>query len=242
VAERRAAEHLKENVLLKLRPNPKRIVFLDTEFTHLDPDRREVWEIAAIIRDPGMPEIEVEWQIRPDLRFADPNALKIGGYYERCLLQDHSPGDAVIIVDPDHAEPGAGETIEYEKRRTTAREIAAQLAPALCRATIFAGVPKADELTLERFLADHGQAWTAEHRTHCVRTLGLGYLLGRRAERVIRLGVEPHPAGVPPFPWDPKELAATVGVPLPAQAHRALADARWAADQFDVIFAGNEIV
>jgi hypothetical protein len=228
--------------LLSLRPNPKRIVFLDTEFTHLDLDRREVWEIAAIIRDPGEPPIEVEWQIRPDLRFADPNALRVAGYYERCLIQDHRVGDAVVICDPDFAEPREGEAIEYEKRRTTAGEIAAQLAPALCRATVFAGVPKADELTLERFFADHGQAWTAEHRTHCIRTLGLGYLLGRRAERIIRLGAEPHPDGVPPFPWDPKELSTTLGVPLPVQAHRALADARWAAAQFDVIFAGNEIV
>jgi hypothetical protein len=227
--------------LLKLAPNPNRIVFLDTEFTHLDLRRRKVWEIGGIIRDPGQPHIEFEWQIRPDLYAADPAALRIGGYYERFLLQDHPVGDAIIITDPDCPEPAPGEDIDYEKRKTTAAEIAAQLAPVLSRATIIAGVPKADEDTISEFLADHGQALTAEHRTHCIRTLVLGYLLGRRAERIIRLGVEPHPAGVPDFPWDPKELSTTVGVRLPAKAHRALVDARWASDQFDVIFAGNTV-
>ena len=227
--------------MLKLAPNPKRIVFLDTEFTTLDKYRREVWEIGGIVRDPGQPDIEFEWQIRPDLRFADPAALRIAGYYERFRLQDHPVGDAVIICDPDFPEPGEGEPLDYEKRRTTVHEIAGQLAPMLSRATIIAGVPKADEDTLERFLADHGQAFTAEHRTHCARTLALGYLLGRRAERIIQLGEEPHPAAVPDFPWIPKELAETLGVPLPDGAHRALVDARWAKNQFDAIFAGNSI-
>lgn len=224
-----------------MKPNPQRIVFLDTEFTHLDTELRQVWEIGGIIRDPGCPDVEFEWQIRPDLRRADPNALRIGGYYDRFLLHDFPVGAGIIVVDPDFPEPEPDEKIDLVSRQTTATLVAEQLAPMLARATIIAGVPKADEETLHRFLADHGQAYTAEHRTHCIRTLVLGYLLGRRAEHIVRQGADPSLAAVPAFPWDPKELADAVGVPQPEKAHRALVDARWASDQFDVLFAGNTI-
>ncbi len=231
--------------MLRLPPCPSRIVFIDTEFTTIDKERRQVWEIGGIIREPGRADIEFEWQIRPDLTGADPASVRIARYYERCLVKDQMVGDGVIIVDQDYCDPGDAGVIDYA-RRITAREIAAQLAPILNGATLIGGVPSADETTLELFLPAHGQILAAEHRLHCVRTMALGYLLGCRAERQAQAretGADPQPFAVPTFPWSPKDLAEAVGVPLPppGKAHRALVDARWARDVVDALFGGTDL-
>lgn len=84
------------------------LVFLDSETTSLRPDRR-IWELAAIRRRAGAldstHDVTHVWQIDTedlDLGNADPNSLKIGGFYER-----HSP-----------IQPGwpAGKPVHSEKR------------------------------------------------------------------------------------------------------------------------------
>lgn len=65
------------------------LCFVDCETTGLDPDRHEVWEVAIIRahhNDDGSGlVIEDEWQafLPVDLTRADPNALRIGRYYQR---------------------------------------------------------------------------------------------------------------------------------------------------------------
>ena len=55
------------------------VLFIDTETTGLDPDRHEMWDLA-IIDASGR---EFVYHFRPNLRAADPMALRIGQYYER---------------------------------------------------------------------------------------------------------------------------------------------------------------
>lgn len=57
------------------------VVFLDVETTGLDPKRHRIWEIGLI--DDGQ---EHSWYLNPDmieLQDADPNALRITGFYDR---------------------------------------------------------------------------------------------------------------------------------------------------------------
>jgi len=55
-------------------------VYLDTETTGLDPDRHEIWELAYAV-DNGRIESGVMFH---SLRHADPKALAMNGYWERC--------------------------------------------------------------------------------------------------------------------------------------------------------------
>lgn len=58
------------------------VVFVDTETTGLDPDRHEIWEVAAIYWG-GESWIERAWQLPVDLGRADSMALKIGRFHQR---------------------------------------------------------------------------------------------------------------------------------------------------------------
>ena len=56
-------------------------VFVDIETTGLDVDRHEIWEVGVILeRNVGW---ERRWFLPVDLGKADPEALRIGGFYDR---------------------------------------------------------------------------------------------------------------------------------------------------------------
>lgn len=214
-------------------PVAGRIVFVDTEFTTLDREQREVWEIGMIIRDPGQPRIEVEWQLRPDLTHASGDSLRIGRYYERNRVRGHKVGTAAVIVGPGFEELTGDEEIDtsrtYWARLTTADEVAVQVARTLENAFLVGAIIGADELALDLFLRRHGQILPHHYRVRCIESMALGYLLGRNAER--ELDETNHVGGmieVPPPPWDTKVLFRGCGVdPNPDRlAHRALVDAR----------------
>lgn len=230
--------------MFNIRPVPGRIAFVDTEFTTLDKLDRELWEGAVIVRDPGQPDVEYEWQVRPYLNSASPDSLRIGRYYQRCRVADQEPGYGVAIVGPDLPELGPDDDLHAGKRvdgrKVSAAEIAVTLARMLDGAYLVGKVVSADELTLERFLRRWGQCLTNHYRIRCVETMAHSYLLGRVAE-MCRQGRGEEAAAlaeqIPPPPWDPKILDRLVGVePLAeGQAHRALADARYARDVWDAI-------
>ena len=62
--------------------NERRLIFLDTETTHLHPKIRRAWDVAYIIREGGQ-DSEHQSFIDVDLSEADPMSLKIGRYWER---------------------------------------------------------------------------------------------------------------------------------------------------------------
>lgn len=232
--------------MLKFIPVPGRIVFLDTEFTTLDKRRREVWEIAAIIRDPGgAPDVEVEWQIRPDLTDASPDSLRIGRYYERNRVQDQPVGAAVMTYHPELGEISDVGVDDMAYRVGTAETVAAALAPMLSGAYLVGAVVSADETALDPFMTRYGQSLAHHYRLRCVETLALGYLHGLRAERATVPGrEESHEtlvAEIPAPPWSTATLSRLCGVEPPSKekAHRALVDARWARDLWDAVHAGR---
>ncbi len=227
---------------MKFRPVDGRIVFLDTEFTTLDRTRREVWEIGAIVRDPGQPDdVEVEWQIRPDLTGASPESLRIGKYYERNLIQAHPVGTSLVTVDPEQGGITDADAEVKGWRLGTAEEVAAALAPMLSGAYLVGAVVSADELVLAPFMTRWGQSLAHHYRLRCVETLALGYLHGLRAEREAAPGrahlLQQLVEQIPRPPWDTQTLSRMVGVEPPPKetAHRALVDARWARDIWDAV-------
>lgn len=226
--------------MFNMSPVDGRIVFTDTEFTTLDRGGRQVWEIGAVVRDPGKEDVEVEWQIRPDLTHASPDSLRIGRYYRRNRVLDRQPGTAVTIVGPGLPEVRPGDPLPGE-RFVSCVTVAACLAAMVDGATVVGAVISADDLALHEFMRINGQLWTPHYRIRCVETLALGFVHGLVAERYSGPGrqvdVDVLVDAIPPAPYDPKTLSRLVGVdPPPEEQHRALVDARWARDVWDAVF------
>jgi DNA polymerase III epsilon subunit-like protein len=61
-----------------------RLISLDTETTGTDPARHEVWELAAVIREPDGTEVEYARLLTlSNLDDADPKALEVGDFMHR---------------------------------------------------------------------------------------------------------------------------------------------------------------
>lgn len=208
-----------------------RIVFCDTEFTTLYNQQRELWEGALIIRDPGKRDVEFVWQVRPDLTYASPDSLRIGGYYRRNRLIGHGVDTGLIITcAPKFPELDPGDLVQ-PARLTTAAAIAAQVAPALDNVILVCAVPDADNLALGRWLGRHGQVLTGHYRLKCIETMMQGYLLGQ--SRLSGAAAEPF---LTEPPYDPKPMYEALGVPLlGAKAHNAMHDCRQVRDAWDVV-------
>ncbi len=219
-------------------PVDGRIVFGDTEFTTLYDNTRELWEGALIIRDPGGPDFEFVWQVRPDLTFASPDSLRIGGYYRRNRLIAAGVGAGLIIACGEQWPELKPDETPESGRCTTGAAIAVQVAAALDGVTLVAAVADADKLALGRWLADNQQILTGHYRLKCIETLAQGYLLGQRAAWAASgpdpVGENPWPVFEPPY--DPNPMYELLGVPpLGAKAHNALYDARQVRDAWDAI-------
>jgi len=74
----------------------RRLIFLDTETTGLDPRRHRIWDIAYIIRDPGSLDRERSMFVNVDLDEADPFALGIGHFYDRHPFWTSTPGNCYM--------------------------------------------------------------------------------------------------------------------------------------------------
>ena len=194
------------------------IVFLDTETTSLDDERGEVWEIGLI---DDLSSREYCWQIRPDLTTADPNSLRISGYYRRNHMADHLIGDALRLAHPYHV--GAG---------ITTKAVAQELAMLLAGKTVIGAVPDFDYRFLRKFLARHGEVWTAHYHLIDIEAMAAGYLIGRNkghaAARLPTVSVE--------LPWKSDDLSRELGVePTDFLRHTALGDCRWVRAQYRVM-------
>jgi hypothetical protein len=214
-----------------------RIVFADTEFTTLVDQQRELWEGALIIRDPGEPDREFAWQVRPDLTFAARDSLRIGRYYRRSRLIGHGVGVGVVITADEQWQLLSPEDDVETDRLTTGAAIAAQVAAALDGATIVAAVASADELCFDRWLSANGQRLTSHYRLKCIETLAQGYLLGWSRGLLAAERDELRALLVPPF--DPRPMYEQIGVPLldRDQAHNALYDCRQVRDVWNAVYA-----
>ena len=195
---------------------PDRIVFVDIETTGLDPHRHDVWEIAAIVRDPGQLDVEHCWMIRPDLVASDPAALRISRYYQRTAGPGlHATGDAIVTAGPDEGLPP-------QELHTTDARIAAELAKILDGATLAGACPQFDAGFLGLWLRQRDEAPAWRHRLLDVESLAAG---ARRESGHLR-GLA--------------ALAETWGVACPEELrHTALADAQMARDLYDAVIHGR---
>jgi DNA polymerase III epsilon subunit-like protein len=201
------------------------IVCLDTETTGTDPERHEVWEIGAVVRDSVDYAGEWLWQVKPDLAAADPSALRVNRYYQRHafhgLMYDAT---SVCLTSPWWTEE---ERQKSRARRESRQDIAETLAHILAGGVVFAANPAFDLTFLGKFLRRHGQCGVWDYHVGDIGSIAHGYLHGRG-------GGEPAALSLP---WKSDRLAAACGVEPAADEdrHTALGDARWVARWYDTI-------
>lgn len=165
---------------------PARIAFVDTESTGLDARVHRPWEVAVILREPGLPDEEHVWQIRPDLTNADPVSLEKGRYEQRMAV----PADCEATWTVNGEGPW----------RLRAVEAALEIQSALRGAYVVAAVPSFDDGMLKALLRDHELRTPWHYRLICVENLVAG---------ALRLPVPPglkDAADAVGVKYDPKEL------------------------------------
>jgi DNA polymerase III epsilon subunit-like protein len=145
------------------------IVFLDCETTGLGEDDH-IWEFAAIRREHGKPDTEIQFFIEHDV-------TKVA-HLPEAFRADHD-----ARYDPDLAVPAG---------------LAAALIDDITRdrAYIVGAVPNFDTERLARLLRTFGFTPQWNHRLRCVETLYAGFVgefVGGLSDVADRLGID-HPA------------------------------------------------
>lgn len=191
------------------------LVFLDVETVSLTAAPGSVWEIAAVERTPEG-DREWLWQVRPDLSFADPNALRIGKFYKR--FKNYN---AAEIQSPYRHDEGDTDERPGYARTTQPEIVASHLARMLDGATLVGACPWFDAAHLEAFLRAHGQAPSWHHRLCDVEALAAG----RLRRKVNGLNDAAKAFG---FDWDYDA------------AHTALYDAQAARFVYDAVMTGAD--
>lgn len=207
-----------------------RLVWADCETTGTRPDRgSEIWELALVIRDitPLTGEHETHratdgewlWHIRPDLTRADPFALKVGGYYERCRVRALAPGTAKRLTQP--------EDVEADPAAIEAHHVAHCVANLLSGAHLLAANPAFDAGHLEAFLRQYGECLGTDYHLTDIGSLVRGWALGSFATVDL------------PWPLKLDRAAQLARInPDDYERHSALDDARLIRDVYDAVAGG----
>lgn len=134
-------------------------VFCDVETDGLGPNCR-AWEIAIIRRDEYGNEHEQKWFLPLDLRHADPQALRIGGFWDR-----HPVGRKVSGVEPGPSDVRAVPAVH---------DVARDIMRLTFGATLVGSGVHFDADVLTRMLRAEGYIPSWSHRLRCVATLASG--------------------------------------------------------------------
>ena len=195
-----------------------KLAFMDTETVHIKPGPATIWELAVILRTEEDADREYAWQIRPDLTTADPGALKVGGYYSRCLISGCTPGSVITLTAPVDEDSGDSS----QGRRMVAAELAGDLGPMLNGAHLIAANPGFDAGHMAAFLRFNGECPAWDYHLTDIGSLVRGRIAG---------------LGKPlPFPLKVADAAIAVGIdPGQYEAHTALGDARMVRDIYDAV-------
>ncbi|MDN7120282.1 hypothetical protein INN71_02635 [Nocardioides sp. ChNu-153] len=188
------------------------LVFVDTEPTSLDPSRRP-WEVCLIRRAPDSTE-RTTWVMVEDvdLAYADPDSLRIGGFYDR-----HPAGSGLAVVQ----RPGPCR-LEVLREDRLARMVERET-----RGATLVGVnPGFDVHVLDKMLRRHRLAPAWHYWPVDVKSMAIGAL---------------HARGLDDLPDSSDALAELCGVtPVPpAMRHTAMGDATWARDWYDRLATGR---
>lgn len=193
------------------------IVFLDTETTSLQPNRR-VWEVAMIRRDDEGEQERRVFIRNVDLSDANSKALEVGGFYER-----HPQYAGGFHREPKAIARPTG--LLGSRTLLERHEAAVEVERWTQGATIVGCNPTFDTEVLSSLLRLAALNWQPWHY-HLIDmpALAVGWLLARGTD-------------VGPPPWRSDHLAELCGVE-PAAAedrHTALGDARWVRRWWDTI-------
>jgi DNA polymerase III epsilon subunit-like protein len=137
-----------------------RLIWADVETTGTNPARHFAWDVALIVREDGLADAEHQWFIKPDLRTAEPMALRVGHYYERTagLKAAGSREKAPKWADPVKLAP--------------------ELAALLDGAVFIGQNPWFDASFISALLLRHGQVLTADYHYRDIGSLVTGFLRG----------------------------------------------------------------
>ena len=147
-------------------------VFLDTETDGLHPGRR-AYEIGMIRRD-KFGEKECRMFLPLDLKWSDPAALKIGGFWDR-----HPVGRKLSGKDPEFDARVDFENLESYPRPcepvTTTHDAAKKVMQWTFGATIVGANPAFDVQIVERLLRSEGYLPSWHYRLLDVEAMTVGY-------------------------------------------------------------------
>ncbi|NUS82998.1 MAG: hypothetical protein HOY75_09640 [Streptomyces sp.] len=192
------------------------IAFVDCETTHLDASIGAAWEVAVILRefeDDQHTDTEYVWQIRPNLKGADPEALKVGRFEERFAVPEGAEA-AWTADESGHVAP------------MTRAEAITAIVNVLRGAVLVGSNPAFDDRHLRRLVGRGRAQW--HYRPYDIVQLA-----------AAKLGAQ----AVGPLPWPTHPMSRAVGVEPPSRdvAHTALGDARWARDVHDAAMVREQI-
>lgn len=207
---------------------PRPLAFVDTETTGLDPRKHDAWEIAIILRRPGVMDLEYLFQLRTSLVNADPKALEINRREQRFAVPD---GEFAVEL------PTAHRTMAVPHTEATLMH---SLMDILDGAHLVGSNPAFDDRFLTKLFNEAGLPPRWHYRTVDIAALAVGHLYGQaytltkqncdaeyynRADNLLADG------------WRSYELSRLMGIEPPNKeaAHTALGDARWARDVYDAI-------
>ena len=184
------------------------LVFMDTETTGLDL-ADDIWEFAAIRREPDGSEEELHLLIDHDKR-------KCAQLPESFRANHAARWDGTIAV----TRADAAVQIQHILRD---------------RAHVVGAVPNFDTERIARLLTRRHLAAPWHYHLIDVENLAVGYLAGLRAAGG---GENGHDADLPSLPWTSDDLSRAVGVEPPTtERHTAIGDVRWAMAIYDRITA-----
>lgn len=133
-----------------------KIVSLDTETTGTDPSIHRVWEVG-IVTESGA---KMHYQVAPEnFKLATPEALQIGGFYERFTWpQAPKAHDLRTVLYP------IGSSGDQAYTEINSLDMAVEIAKALDGATILGACPHFDATMLRTLLMEHNVAHAWNHR------------------------------------------------------------------------------
>ncbi len=204
-----------------------RLIFVDVETTGTNPELHHLWEIGLVVRDlsgqhdTDRPvDVEYAWQVGPDLETAEPQALRVGRFYQRNKVRYQGGGRRVEHPNMNRLSNG-GVTTSANDTGGSAHTVAAEVAE-LVDGAVLAGINVGfDAVFLGKFLRGYGQCGTWNYHLVELLSLAAGWLAGQG--RPVRP------------PWTSTTITEALGLPEEADRHTALGDARLNAAIYDAV-------
>lgn len=238
----------------------KRLVFIDTETTGLDPDRHEIWEVGVVVREEPSEEertaasrvgktIDTEraeylWQLPVDLSRADPIALNIGRFFDRrgpTGTTSYFPGLDAFDQSGEISQTGQtiGPKVVHPGNMPWWCD---QFARLTWGAHLVGAVVSFDADRLARLLRKNFACGGWHYHLIDVEALAVGFAIGRCHGMAVAGDITRYGGAVDAahlartLPWDSSGLSRAVGVdPDQFDKHTALGDARWAEAVYDAV-------